>query len=152
MIVETIGKPRHIPLSIVKKANIFYGEYLFGKNKKLFYNVKVTVAFEKFSRDNYDYAYCDWEFDNHRSRDFIITIDSKLNKRETLLALAHEMTHLAQYAKGDMKDMMRPAKMIKWQNNLYDCEFDYWSAPWEREARGMEMELYVKYIQCKKRK
>ena len=118
MIVETIGRPRHTRLCIAKRAVHFYGNYLFGQNKRLFNNVKVTVKFEKFAKDNYDFAYCDWEFDNHRSRDFIITIDCKLNKKETLLALAHEMVHVKQYVKGEMKDIFRPARMVKWMGEI----------------------------------
>lgn len=147
MIVETIGKPRHTPLPTVRKATRFYGEYLFGKNKKLFHNVKVTVKFEKFHKDNFDYAYCDWEFDNHRSRDFIITIDCKLNKKETLLALAHEMVHVKQYVKGEMKEIFRPARMVKWLGENYRAdEMDYWEQPWEIEAYGRERGLYFKFM------
>lgn len=147
MLIETIGRPRHTPLRVVKKAVNFYGEYLFGQNKKLFNNVKVTVRFQKFEKGDYDYAYCDWEYDNHRSRDFIITVDSKLNKKETLLALAHEMVHVKQYVKGEMKDIFRPAKMVKWFGENYNAEeMDYWEQPWEIEAYGREKGLYFKFV------
>ena len=92
-----------------------------------------------------DYAYCDVLEDNHRS--FVITIDRTISKKDTLLALAHEMCHVKQYAKGQLKDLSRPAKMVKWLGEKYDPDvIDYWSSPWEREARGMEMELYVKFM------
>lgn len=147
MLIETIGRPRHTPIKIVKKAAIFYGDHLLRDNKKLLNNIKVTLLFKKFDNNDYDYAYCDWEFDNHRSRDFIITIDSKLNKKETLLALAHEMVHVKQYAKGEMKDYFRPARMVKWMGEMIDPEsVDYWELPYEIEAYGREKGLYFKFI------
>ena len=151
MLVKTIGKPtKRISIKEIKEACKFYADYLMGT--KLANKIYLTVEFEQYEKGSDEYASCDWTDTNHYPREFEINIACDLSKKDTMLVLAHEMTHLAQYAKGDMKDMMRPARMIKWQNDLYDCEFDYWSAPWEREARGMEMELYVKYLQCKKRK
>ena len=147
MLIETIGRPRHTPLTLAKKAVIFYGEYLLGNNKKLYNNIKVTMHFQKFEKGDLDYACCDWEYDNHRSRDFIITIDSKLNKKETLLALAHEMVHVKQYAKGEMKDIFRPVRATKWFGEKYDADnMDYWEQPWEIEAYGRERGLYFKFI------
>lgn len=145
MLIHTIGKPSHVPISIIKKAANFYGKYLLGS--KLFNNIDLTIEFEKFEKNNYDYAYCDWTDDNHCTREFTITIDSKLNKKETLLALAHEMVHLKQYAKGEMKDIFRPAKMTKWLGEKYlTDEIDYWEQPWEIEAYGREKGLYFKFL------
>lgn len=146
MIIRTVGKSCHVSTSIVKKAASFYGKYLFS-NSRISNNIELTIIFEKFSDGTDDYAYCDWIDDNHCSREFEITIDKILTKKETLLALAHEMVHLKQYAKGELKDIFRPARMIKWQNQKYEInEVEYWSSPWEREARAMEMELYIHFL------
>jgi hypothetical protein len=145
MLLQTIGRPSNIPLIIVKKAAKFYGKYLLGN--KLYKNISLIIKFEKFGKDNCDYAYCDWTDDNHQSREFRITIDSRLNKKEMLLALAHEMVHVKQYAKGEMKDIFRPTRMVKWQGEKYlHEEMDYWEQPWEIEAYGRERGLYFKFI------
>lgn len=146
MLIETIGKPTQVTISLIKDAANFYARYLLGN--KLNNNIYLTIKFERFKNGCNDYAYCDWMDDNHQAREFIITIDSRLSKKETLLALAHEMVHLKQYAKGEMKDIFRPTRMVKWHGNKYLYEeFDYWSSPWEREARSYEMELYVKFFE-----
>lgn len=146
MLIETIGKPTQVPLSLVEEAIKFYGGYLLGN--KLGNNIFLTIQFRRFETGCSDYAYCDYIDDNHRPRDFVITVDSRLSKKETLLALAHEMVHVKQYAKGEMKDIFRPVKMVKWHGDRYLYEeFDYWSSPWEREARAYEMELYVKFFE-----
>lgn len=146
MLIQTIGRPAHVPIPLVKKATVFYGKYLIG-NGKLYKNLELTIHFEKFSKDNCDYGYCDWIDDNHCSREFAITLDRSLNKKETLLALAHEMVHLKQYAKGELKDIFRPVRMVKWHGDKYLNEkMDYWEQPWEIEAYGREKGLYFKFL------
>ena len=120
--------------------------------KKLAENVNLTVNFQKFEIGSRDYAYCDWIDDNHRSRVFVITIDRTLSKRETLLALAHEMVHLKQYAKGELKDIFRPVRMTKWLGESFpENSVDYWDSPWEWEAYGRERGLYIKYMSKRKK-
>jgi hypothetical protein len=146
MLIKTIGKPAHVSINVVKKAANFYGKYLLN-NTKLFNNIELTMIFEKFPEGDNDYAYCDWVDDNHCSREFHITVDKTLTKKETLLALAHEMVHLKQYAKGELKDIFRPAKMIKWHGDRYMTDgVDYWEQPWEIEAYGREKGLYFKFL------
>jgi hypothetical protein len=146
MRIKTIGKPSHISLPIVKKAANFYGKYLIGGGK-LYNNLKLTIQFEKMDHIDGDYAYCDWTDDSQQKREFTIGVDRALNKKETLLALAHEMVHLKQYAKGEMKDIWKPVRMVKWQGEKYlHEEMDYWECPWEIEAYGREKGLYFKFI------
>ena len=144
MLIQTVGKPNHISLKMAKEATRFYAEYLMPK---LYDKVFVTLEFKKFQRGNNDYAYCDAVDENERKRDFIITLDARLNKKETLLALAHEMVHVKQYAKGELKDLFRPTRMVRWQGERFlHEELDYWEQPWEIEAYGREKGLYIKYM------
>ncbi len=145
MLIETVGKPNHISIKTAKAACRFYGEYLLGP--KLYPKVFISLNFVKFERGSNDYGYCDWIDQSDRKRDFMITIDSRLNKKETLLALAHEMVHVKQYAKGEMRDIFRPTRMVNWQGERYAHEeMDYWEQPWEIEAYGREKGLYVKFM------
>lgn len=145
MLVTVVGRPVNLKTTLVNEAVKFYGEYLMGK--RLANNVEVTVIFERFKKGSDEYAYCDYEIVEPRLRCFEITIDSRLNKKETLLALAHEMVHVKQYAKGEMKDLFQPARMVKYKGEKYPCEdSDYWEHPWEIEAYGREKGLYIKFI------
>jgi len=145
MLIQTVGKPNHISLKMAKEATRFYAEYLMPK---IYDKVFVTLEFKKFQRGNNDYAYCDAIDDGEqRKRDFVITLDARLNKKETLLALAHEMVHVKQYAKGELKDLFRPTRMVRWQGERFDPEdMDYWELPYEIEAYGREKGLYVKFM------
>lgn len=146
MHLRTVGRPSHVSISLMKKAAIFYGKYLIGTGK-LYNNIRLTILFEKINTDEGDYGYCDWTDDNHYTREFTIGLDRSLCKREALLALAHEMVHLKQYAKGEMKDIWRPVRMVKWQGERYlHEEMDYWECPWEIEAYGREKGLYFKFL------
>ena len=140
MRIKTSGIPCHTPISLVKRAVRFYGEYLMGEN--LSSKVWVKVRFRSFKKGSDEYGYCDWEYDNHKARDFVITLDRKLSQRETLQALAHEMVHVKQYARGELKDLFRPVHMIKWKGEKYKFEdIDYWEQPWEIRSEEHTSEL-----------
>jgi hypothetical protein len=145
MYIRTSGKPTKVSMPICKESIRFFGKKLLSDN--LYHKINLKIDFKYFNKENKEYAYCEWEFNNHRSRDFIITIDRSLGKRNMLLALAHEMVHVKQYAKGELKDYLRVNK-CKWLGETFDTdEIDYWEQPWEIEAHGREKGLYVKYLE-----
>ena len=43
---------------------------------------------------------------------FVVKIDAQLNKKKAILTIAHEITHVKQYCRGELKDMVGYAK--KW--------------------------------------
>lgn len=146
MQIETIGRPNHASLSVVKKAANFYAEYLLSSTR-IYNNLHVTIEFEKFDRGSDEYGCCDYVEENQSPKFFHITLEKRLNKKELLLALAHEMVHVKQYAKGEMKDMKRPAHIVKWHGQMINPEdIDYWELPYEIEAYGREKGLYFKFL------
>lgn len=139
MFIDIKGKSVKTPRSMVKKAAIFFGSYLLSK--RLYENVCVFIEFDKHDEMDDDYAYCDMLEENGKS--FVITIDRSLSRKDTLLALAHEMIHVKQYAKGELKDLTRPARVTKWKGQKYISEeINYWDLPWEQEAYKNEKPLY----------
>ena len=76
-----------------------------------------------------------------RPRDFEIEIHNRLDPKLYTETLLHELWHLYQHVKGDLKD--------KHQKRLWKCidhsETDYEDQPWEKEAHGMEEKLYREY-------
>lgn len=141
--IKTKGRPSKINMKLCKNACRFYANKLLGDY--LSSKINLTLEFEKFSPNDKYIAFCTWEFDNHYSRDFIISVNQDLNKRSMLMALAHEMVHLKQYAKGELKDYVK-ANKCKWMGEQYNSdELDYWDHPWEIEAYGRERGLYVKF-------
>jgi hypothetical protein len=144
MLLKTVGKPKKVPLKLCKDAIKWYGQKLLGP--RLYDNVEILLEFNNKELGPDVYGFCDWNDDNHRARDFTITIDPNLGKRNTLLVLAHEMVHVKQYAKGEMKDYLR-AKSVRWCGKVYnDNKMNYWDQPWEIEAHGREKGLYYRFL------
>jgi len=79
-------------------------------------------------------------------------LDSQLPVEKLVDVLSHEMVHVKQIAKGQLKDYIKVNKS-KWKNEIHDLnETDYWFQPWEIEAHGMEKGLYVHYLEYMKGK
>lgn len=92
-----------------------------------------------------------WEDENHRPREFTIEVnaDKNLRLRKILETVAHEMVHVKQFAKGEMKDLIsRPANIRKWMGKEIDTNaISYWDLPWEIEAYGREAGLFVRWAE-----
>jgi hypothetical protein len=85
--------------------------------------------------------------DNHRPREFKICINSKLCRKKQLLALAHEIVHVKQWSKGEMQDTMRGPSHIKWKAEYIPETVHYYDLPWEVEAHGRELGMWVRYTE-----
>ncbi|CAB4162729.1 hypothetical protein UFOVP787_100 [uncultured Caudovirales phage] len=145
MHIKTSGKPDKVPLKLCKEAVKFYGRKLL--KEKLYHKISVTLYFEEFDKRDKNIAYCEWEYDNDRSKNFIIAVNKRLNKKQTLLSLAHEMVHLKQYATGELKDYLVKPNKSRWKGEIHNLdEIDYWDHPWEIEAHGREPGLYYRFV------
>jgi hypothetical protein len=99
---------------------------------------------------------------NHR--EFSIELNSSIPFDEQLSALAHEMVHVKQFARNELRmgSAIRANKVTKeidlgpageWQGKTYDIGPDnYWFLPWEIEAYGREVGLKYLYITSKDEK
>lgn len=74
---------------------------------------------------------------------------------EMIKTLGHEMVHVKQYAKNELKSgVMVPARggfkmTSKWQGQIWKPkakEDGYFDAPWEIEAYGREVGLFAKWL------
>lgn len=140
MYLQTSGKPSKVSIQICKKAVRFYAEHLLGR--RLAANIHLKIKFNDRELKGGYYGFCDWICDKSLPRIFVITIDPNLSKRMMMIVLAHEMVHVKQYAKGELKDLLRSNK-VKFLGEVYDEEhMSYWSQPWEKEARKLEKKLY----------
>lgn len=86
-------------------------------------------------------GYC-LEEDNNRT--FELEIDKTQSLRGLLETVAHEMVHVKQYAKRELS----PDKH-EWMGKTYNPdEVNYWDLPWEIEAHGREIGLFVRYCEA----
>jgi|TARA_B110000914_G_scaffold208706_1_gene206385 hypothetical protein len=86
-------------------------------------------------------GYC-LETDNNRT--FEIELDRKLTLRKLMETLAHEMVHVKQYARREF----HPSKHT-WCGKTYNPKkVSYWDLPWEIEAHGREVGLFVRWCEA----
>ena len=89
-------------------------------------------------------GYCGWEDSNINPRSFTIELDKKLAGSELIKTIAHEMVHLKQFAKGELKERFKPTYCHIWHGDIVDVGLDnFYEVPWEVEAREMEEELFL---------
>ena len=80
---------------------------------------------------------CDW-----RPRDFEIELHNRLNVEDYVSTLLHELWHIYQHVKGNLKD--KGSKRF-WKG-IDHTETDYSDQPWEVEAYEMEKKLFNEYM------
>jgi len=83
--------------------------------------------------------------DNWRPRDFKIVLDSKLSNRATIRTLMHEMVHIKQWSRGELKEITKPECKTLWFDEDH-TETEYQDQPWEIEAYVLQEPLADAYI------
>lgn len=84
-------------------------------------------------------------------REFVIEVDSRLKGDDFLTALTHEMVHVKQHARGELKDHTLALKKWKGEDwiTLYSTVEEYMNFPWEKEAYELQEILCNEYKQLK---
>jgi len=84
------------------------------------------------------------------NREFEIQIDKTLRGDDFITAITHEMVHVKQHAKGELKDTDQLV-LKKWKGEefvaMYSTFDEYMSLPWEEEAYRMQEELLESFKQ-----
>lgn len=116
-------------------------------SKQLYNTISIDLEFDRsLYKDSGVLAEVDFDDRNHKPREFTITVDCTVSKRRIMESIAHEMVHVKQYAKGEMVDLERCGS-TKWQNKIIGKETNYWDRPWEVEAHGKELGLFVRWAE-----
>ena len=88
-----------------------------------------------------------WEDDSYKPREFTMEIDTSVRLRRVLESVAHEMVHIKQFARGEMRDLM-VAEKVSWLGASYHRHsMDYFDQPWEIEAHGRELGLFIRWAE-----
>lgn len=152
MKITLVDQPSKVDPILIFESLVHYGETMISK--RLLKNIEIRVVVVKglVRRDKID-ADCVWEDINIRPREFTIRIDGDMGKKRTMLALAHEMVHVKQYALGQLKDYLRDSSVCSWHNVIHSKnDGGYFTWPWEVEAHSMESELYLGFNKIQKEK
>lgn len=77
-----------------------------------------------------------------------IEVQKGLIEEDFMTAVFHEMVHVRQHERGDLKDHgVRKAWKGEEYIGIYDTTETYMNLPWEEEAYRLQEELYEKWIQ-----
>lgn len=96
-----------------------------------FRTLDIEISIKKLN-DAYGYCFC------NSTRSFEIDLKKGLTLYELIATTCHEMTHLKQYATGELKEVNYGAK---WKGRLFKDSIQYSKQPWEKEAFKTEKEL-----------
>ena len=108
--------------------------------KKLMPRMKTLDIEVKLCKPTGALGYC-LELDDHRQ--FEIEIDKTQPLRRLLETVAHEMVHVKQYARREL----HPSKEAWLGKTINPKKVSYWDLPWEIEAHGREVGLFVRYCE-----
>ena len=84
---------------------------------------------------------CTVEDCDYRPRAFLIELHNRLDKDTYVRTLLHELWHVYQHVKGDLRDK-RSKRLWK---GVDHSDTDYDNQPWEIEAQSMEKTLQNHY-------
>lgn len=134
--------PPKLTVDMVTEAVRFYASVLM--NRQLVKNLTVKVFFKDESVD----GLCNTDDDLAKPREFALQINPKQSAKAMLTALAHEMVHVKQYATGESKQYERTPYVTKFRGVMVNTSTtDYWDLPWEVDAYGRELGLYVRFME-----
>jgi len=99
-------------------------------------NLNIEVKLKDLKGDAY--GYCLAETYN----DFELEIHKGMRLRRLLETVAHEMVHVKQYARKEL------VNDHDWLGKTYNPKkVSYWDLPWEIEAHGREVGLFVRWAE-----
>jgi hypothetical protein len=128
-------------------------QFIYDKffSKRLQNVLEVNMSFHKgLFKNERVYGDCIWEDQHYKPREFTVRVDVDQKFKMVINTIAHELTHVKQWAKGEMFEMQRQRKIYKFNKEEYDTnKMDYWDLPWEIEAHGRAIGLVVQWVdQC----
>jgi hypothetical protein len=87
-------------------------------------------------------GYCDVAGRHYNPREFLIELDTHLDKETYITVLIHELYHILQFVSGELK--LKSSKRYYKGECVEDLE--YWEQPHEISARWNERILYQQYL------
>lgn len=78
-------------------------------------------------------------------REFTLFINPNYPLVDMEKTVFHEMTHVKQYVRGELKEKFAPKHRRYWKGEEIPEEVEYMELPWEKEAYEMEEILWEKW-------
>lgn len=121
------------------KAIDYFAQKLFSR--QLCQHIYIRLSFKK-TNEYWGLAIVDDYNAKGMPRYFTVEIKRDLKKNEKLMAIAHELVHIKQYATGELNE-----EMTMWQGQSVNSDLiPYIEQPWEIEAYDVGDKLYEEYV------
>lgn len=135
------GKPKKVELAGLKAAAHWFADRLLGP--RLAANITIHMIFdEETIKRRGIRGECIWRDRPRNPREFNILLDPSCGDRYMLMTLAHEMTHVKQYARNELYEPVIDGPMY-WHGELVGDDVHYYEKPWEIEAHGRETLYHI---------
>ena len=145
MIIHVKGSNKAVR-KLVEIAAWYYAEKLMGKRTIDNLEININLRKDLMDKDNSE-GTAIWEDENIRPKEFLIELDVGVKTRNLLITLAHEMVHVKQWAKNEMYEYYKPDEVRFNKTKFNMSEIDYWDYPWEIEAFGRQLGLFVRFCE-----
>jgi hypothetical protein len=140
MFIEFVNNISISKQKVIKDAALFFASKLIPA--RLFPLLEIDINVTKSSAD----GFCEYTDSNINPRSFTIELNKKLKGDELVKTIAHEMVHVKQYVKGELKERYKPHHHHLWHKELIIINDKNWyDVPWEVEARDLEEKLFNEY-------
>lgn len=105
------------------------------------HKLEIEVLHRGMKREH-AYGYCDVAGRHYNPREFLIELDTHLDKETYITVLLHELYHILQFVSGELK--LKSSKRYYKGECMEDLE--YYEQPHEIAARWNERVLYGEYM------
>jgi len=105
------------------------------------HKLEIEVLHRGMKREH-AYGYCDVAGRHYNPREFLIELDTHMDKETYTKVLLHELYHILQFVSGELK--LKASKRYYKGECMEDLE--YWEQPHEICTHYMEKVLYQEYL------
>ena len=105
------------------------------------HKLEIEVLHRGMKREH-AYGYCDVAGRHYNPREFLIELDTHMDKETYITVLLHELYHILQFVSGELK--LKSSKRYYKGECMEDLE--YYEQPHEIAARWNEKVLYGEYM------
>lgn len=108
--------------------------------KKLMPRVRTLDIKVRFTKCD-AYGYCM----SSTNRKFHLELRKNMSLYDLISTVCHEMVHVKQYCRGELKDDMWGYQ--QWKSKKFKEDLEYMDQPWEKEAFKLEKRLAIECFQ-----
>lgn len=147
MNIRIKGKTDVLTQTELKEATKYMASLLMSN--RLLRNIDITIKICHLEDLKAD---VEWLDENNRPKKFLIRIsDSIRSRRSFIMSLGHELVHIKQMARNELKYCLDPGLTIKWMGKpVNETSTHYHDLPYEVEAHGRELGLWYRWLDHEK--